>query len=426
MRAPRVSRELACALAAIALTTGVSSSLRGCSRPISPVERASLAARQDPCGTGAPTLLGRETLYRTPYLQNFESTLGHVAWAGLPTPGQTVVVAALEGGAPRVVARARGIPAMPADVAARERARFYARLAQGEEIDPEHYFLLVARIDGLDPGTRYCHRLESPGGPLTHWASMRTPPSHGTGARGRFVVLGDSGNGSNEQRELARRIESLDLDMILFASDIAYPDGAHDELQSRFFDVYDSVFRRVPVYAAIGNHERESPGAQPFERSLVLPGNERFYSLDWGDVHFIVLDTTHIGAAQAAWLERDLAANTRAIRVVLGHHPPVTSARRGPSRAYLEWFVPILERHRVELVLSGHEHHYERSIPIRGVTYVVTGGGGADLYPVGSSWHTARARSVHHFVLIDVEGSRLTSSAIDISGRVFDRFTIGR
>ena len=419
-------RELACLLATMAFAGGLSSTLRGCGLRSSRLESAPTAVSSDACGTGASTELGKETLHRAPYLQDFETTAGHVVWAGLPTPGQEVVVAAFDGGERRVVARVRGVPALPADVAQRERKRLYAELAEGEGIEPDEYFLLVARVDGLEPGRHYCYRLESPGGTLTRWASMRTPPAPGSGARARFAVLGDSGTGSDEQHALAQRIRGLDLDAILFVGDIAYPEGAHEELQSRFFGVYRDIFRRVPVYAAIGNHEHESDGALPFERALVLPGNERFYSFDWASVHFVVLDTNHIGEAQARWLDRDLAASSQRIRVVLGHHPPVTSARRGPNQAYVKWFVPILERHGVELVISGHEHHYERSVPLHGVTYVVSGGGGADLYPVGRSWHTEQARSVHHFLILEVEGSRLTSSAVDITGRVFDRFSIAR
>ena len=111
--------------------------------------------------------------------------------------------------------------------------------------------------------------------------------------------------------------------------------------------------------------------------------------------------------------------------VVFGHRPPFSSGEHGGDDAFRTHFVPVLERYQVQLVLSGHEHDYERTKILNGVTYVVTGGGGRGTRPVGRSSFTAFSEAVEHFVFVEVEGSRLVLHAIDGAGREFDQAIIG-
>jgi len=219
-------------------------------------------------------------------------------------------------------------------------------------------------------------------------------------------------------------LNALDLDFVVFVGDLAYPSGTPEQLEKRFFAVYDRLMRHTPVYAVIGNHDAATSGARPLENAFVLPGNERWYSFDWGDVHAAVVDTTRSDRVQASWLDRDLKESPLPFRLVFGHHPPVTSGKRGPNRDVVRLFVPVLERHRVELVVTGHDHHYERSIPLGGVTYVVSGGGGAPLRPLGNSARAARAKMVHHFMLVEATAEHMKVRAIDDRGRTVDEFRL--
>ncbi|HEY7678123.1 MAG TPA: hypothetical protein VIG69_13700, partial [Candidatus Methylomirabilis sp.] len=94
---------------------------------------------------------------------------------------------------------------------------------------------------------------------------------------------------------------------------------------------------------------------------------------------------------------------------------------------------PLFERAGVAVVFSGHDHSYERTVPVRdfepaspGVVYIVSGGGGADLYPVGRSPWTAHSRSIHHVVRANVRGCALDLQAVAADGAVFDRAPIDR
>jgi hypothetical protein len=84
---------------------------------------------------------------------------------------------------------------------------------------------------------------------------------------------------------------------------------------------------------------------------------------------------------------------------------------------------PILVRRHVDLVLSGHDHHYERTHPRAGITYVVSGGG-CKTTPVGYSSFTAVAESTLQFMHIEIDGDRLRASSVDAGGGVVDRFEL--
>jgi predicted phosphodiesterase len=391
--------------------------------------------REDRCGTGALTGAGHLRIQRMPYLQSVEPTAAVVAWAGVPEGKPRVVVGLLGEGDPTPIAEViAGFPGTKARERAARRA-FHAedREEEGEDDDDDEprfeaedaadFYTLAAQVANLAPGRAYCYRIVDDTGPLTAWATLALAPAPDPDRVDRFVVLGDVGRGNRAQRALARRIGHLPMDAILFVGDLAYYSGTYAQFQSRFFDVYADLLRRVPAYAAIGNHDAETLNGRPFEDLFVFPGNERWYSFDLGDVHFVVLDTTQIGAAQAAWLAADLARAERAYTVILGHHPAYSGARRGPSVAFQETFSPIIVRHRVPLVIAGHEHHYERHA-VDGVVYIVSGGGGATLTPVTPTAVTQRWRVVHHFLTLDAGKDALVVKAIDIDGTTFDEVRI--
>lgn len=281
---------------------------------------------------------------------------------------------------------------------------------------------LVAAVDGLTPETIYCYRLNG----LTSEAGFRTAPAPSPQAKTRFAAFGDSGNGSDNQRAVYAQIETVPYDLVLHLGDLAYEKGRAWELENNYFSTYRRLERSFSVFPVIGNHDNATDSAAPFLGAFDLPDNgsvperERFYSFDWGAVHFVALDTERIGAEQAAWLDQDLGANARPWVVVYGHRPPYSSGEHGPNLAFQNTFGPILAQHRVPLVLSGHEHDYERTKPIDGTVYVVSGGGGRDTRSVGWSGFTAYAEDVLHFLFVEADATTLTLHAIDGVGREFD------
>ena len=376
------------------------------------------------------------SLFREPYLQQVTSSSAIVVWA-TQTAGQA-----------QVRYQAAGQPAQT--VPASSTLFTAAQTGLGADIHQHQ-----ATLTPLAPSTEYTYDVLLGGADLT--ASIdrfRTAPPDGSGTV-RFIAFGDSGVGSTEQRQLAARMAADNFDLAIHTGDVAYGaanttgGGSHPTLHSWFFGIYEDWLRRRPIFPSIGNHDDEVAFARPYRDVFVLPADgassgyadhaERFYSFDYGPAHFVALDTERAfqdptrRAAQLAWLETDLAATAQPWRIAYFHRSPYSSsAGHGSDAAVRQAFGPLFERYGVQLVVSGHDHDYERSTPWRQtaggrpVTYVVTGGGGARLYAVGQSEWTVRAVSAHHYVRANVTDCRLYLVAVGLDGTTLDGMTLDR
>lgn len=366
------------------------------------------APRVSACAETEPDIAG--PLRRRPYLQQMTARSVRVVWTSdVRTSDGTVVVRGEDGVVATSSEALRDLTASP----------------------PLGAIQWSAVVAGLQPDTPYCYELRA-GGVALLQAGFRTPPVAGAGKPVRFVAFGDSGNGSADQRAVATQMGTVPLDFMLHLGDIAYDSGTRAQLEAYFFDMYANLLQDIPVFPASGNHEYETEDARPFREAFMLPENggpdgvERWYSYDWGDVHLVALDSERIGPVQADWLDADLTANRLPWVIVYLHRPPFTSGEHGSDGNVRQYFVPLFVRHHVPLVLSGHDHDYERSVPQDGVTYVVSGGGGRGTRELGRSSFTAFSEAVCHFLFVSVEGDQLTLHAIDGVGQEFDGLVLTR
>ena len=390
---------------------------------------ATILPESNGSGTGGTTI----TLVRGPYLQQVGSSRAIVVWA-TRQPGSASVEYRVGTGAISV---------------AQATSTYRASSATGI---PD-YYQHEAVLDGLAANTTYQYDLRVAGTDPTPGVvdRFRTAPTAGTGTI-RFVAFGDSGTGSSAQAAIANRLAAETFDFALHTGDVAYSYGTYAQFESFFFPYYDAWLRQKTILPSIGNHDDRTGSATPYRTLFVLPRDgasptypnnaERFYSFDYGPVHFICLDTEAAFLTlarrqeQIAWLTEDLqASQDRPWRVVYFHRPPYSSgSAHGSELSVRQAFAPLFEQYNVQLVLNGHEHSYERSVPWRestnaarqAVTYVVTGGAGAGLYPAGRSAWTAFSRAVNHYVRATMTASDLTVEAVDSSGAVIDRFTLNR
>jgi hypothetical protein len=356
------------------------------------------------CGDGGPILGFELDLARTPYLQRLDDTGTRVMWTGQPElprsvrfapAGQSDMVTA------GVLATAEVDGATPAD-----------GMSEYEAV-----------IGGLQPDSIYCYSLFNDDAPIREPAGFRTAPKAGSGAKVSFAAFGDSGSGNADQTGILDQLNTVPLRFMIHTGDIAYESGTMNEFEDNYFAVYADLLKSFAMFPAIGNHDEGDIYRQVFDLPYAARGHN-WYSFDQGDVHFVALDTNEMSAEQAAWLEEDLAANQRPWVIAYGHHPPYSSGEHGSSMEFRQVFGPILEKHGVDLVLSGHDHDYERIAPQNGVHYVVTGGGGRGTRAVGSSDFTEFSEQVLNFVYVEIEGDQLLLHAIDGEGTEFDQLLI--
>lgn len=307
------------------------------------------------------------------------------------------------------------------------------------------------RLEDLPAGTDVEYRVwagEALEGPNT----FRTAPVAGQADTVRVLAFGDSGWGSPGQVRLARLMESESWDLAVHTGDIAYHAGSELDYSERHFAIYRELFARVPFFPSAGNHDLIENGGAAYDRAFVWsapsPG-ARYYTFRWGDVQFFSLDTATDGpdgpdvteGAQYQWLAAELEAahEDPTVRwiVTFFHHPLYSHAvgfsGKGPDRKLRAALLPLFDRYGVDLVLSGHDHHYERTPPIRddevvevgcGPTYILTGGGGATFFArsfTKSPFLAAGART-YHYVRLEIVGDAIKVSAIDDSNQTFDEF----
>jgi hypothetical protein len=370
-----------------------------------------LAERRSPvddlraaCGDGAPTATGASAVKRQPYLQQVTTgaaTLGWVttqpgaAHVTITTPPGTVVESTL---------------AVVEDYALRTDAETQ----------------MWSSLTTLEPGSIYCYDLADDSGEMVTRTGFRTAPAADSAEPVRFLAFGDSGGGGSDQYALLEQMYTVPYDLMIHTGDLAYDSGTITQVEDTVFGVYADLFRNIPFFPASGNHDYGTMQGAPFRDVFNLPGNEKWYSYDWGRVHFVALDTEADYATQMTWLEQDLAANALPWKVIYMHRPPYSSGLHGSDTSLRNKLAPIAEKYGVQLILAGHDHDYERMKPQSGVAYVVTGGGGIGTRSVGSSGFTDFSVDVIHFVYVEVGVDELTLHAIDATGTEFDSMVVSR
>jgi len=257
-----------------------------------------------------------------------------------------------------------------------------------------------------------------------------TPEARGTV---RFLAVADTGSGDANQRAVGQQMavvhQRRPVDLVLLGGDNIYPSGDLALVDSTFRRPYAELLRAgVPFHAVLGNHDIRTANGAPQVAFGPFGMKGRYYTLNRGPVDFFMLDT-NVNAdwqRQISWLRTVLAQSRAPWKVVVGHHPIYSSGFYGNDPQLAAKLTELMRRHGVQLYINGHEHHYERSKPIDGITYLVVGGGGASLRPVMATGQSARAVSVFSFAEIEASPKALTLRAWDKNGRLLDQAVLAK
>jgi len=244
------------------------------------------------------------------------------------------------------------------------------------------------------------------------------------------------------------------FDFILTTGDNAYPDASYADFDSAVFRRYGDLFARAPIFPTLGNREYRTDRAAPYLDLFELPAvawrpadQERYYSFDYGEAHIVVLDSNaplDVDDNAASddmfdWLRADLGQTKQPWKIVAFHHPAYSTGSHGSDPRVQAKLIPIFEAYGVQLVLNGHDHDYQRSLPLRagqatttaqgGVVYIVTGAGESASTACGTANWVAFARCSQPYGLysrITVDGDSMTIQAVNNSGVVEDAVTLNR
>lgn len=290
--------------------------------------------------------------------------------------------------------------------------------------------------DSLEPGTTYTYQVGGEG----HWSEAHdfsTPGAPGSFEHLRIAFAGDSRGGYEAWGEALARMDAQEPDLVVFSGDVVNL-GANEVEWEQWFDASGDVLARRLVLPAHGNHEFL---AQAYFAWFGMPGNEQWYAFDLGDLLLLTLndtvkDQTDITESQVAFIEEELGATTARWRLANHHQAAWSTCKTHGSNmtARQAWTGP-LEEGGVQLVVAGHNHVYERSVPIshsaeaasaaEGVTYIVTGGAGGPLYDcLEPDWFNAVGSSTKHYMIGDFSPEGAEFSVYDLSDNIIDSFSI--
>ena len=291
--------------------------------------------------------------------------------------------------------------------------------------------LLVAPPDFLSTS--------SPGAPVSSSpreaptpAATETPSPVEDELLARFAVAGDTGERNAAVRATAKsmQVESErdgePYDALIIPGDMIYPDGDVDLTDESINEPFAEILDKAELIPVLGNHDVESgEGRQIMSQ---LGRDSGWYVEKIGPVRLMALDSNRVSnAQQMAWLRREAAKKQPpgTWTIAIMHHPPYSAGKHGSTKSVQRHWLPLFERAGVQLTLAGHDHDYQRSVPLDGTTHIISGGG-SKLRPTGRKDFTAFSASVLHYVDLLVYEDRLEGRAIDHDGNMFDEFTIRR
>jgi hypothetical protein len=367
----------------------------------------SAATTPKPPATASTLPPGTVRIARGPYLSNVTATSAIVSWwTNIPSSG--VVDYGLQSTSEHTVTDPAG--------------------------SVQHH---AVTISGLSAGRAYTYAVGD-GTVMSTAATLRTAAAPGTPFS--FAAIGDFGGASPGESQNATNIAGAGTSFVQTLGDNIYPSaGAPDpdfstvysDYDARFFaqKMFGQVVRNQAFFPADGNQEYYSEGK--FWQTFPMPAapGATWYSYDWGDAHILVLDTEvdfAPGSPQYDFAQADLAAHQNAAwRIVAEQRPAYSStSAHSSSKPVLQYLVPLFEQNKVNLVLSGNSHNYERTFPLKGgvpatggVTYVVSGGGGNGHNPFTTSpapaWSAFRDDTHYEYAKVSVSPTTLKVEAIN-------------
>lgn len=309
----------------------------------------------------------------------------------------------------------------------------------------------IVTLAGLKPGTRYVYVVGN--GQDGGWSEPMDFTTDGAREPGEdafaFMYMGDVQHGFEQWKYLVdtARESHPEAGFVVMAGDMVNRGQQRDDWDD-FFHAAEGFYSGIPIVPVVGNHERNGLDPRLFLDHFKLPENgpegmeEQVYSFEYGNAFFAVVDGNRKDPEelrqQAQWLDMQLA-QTSALWKFVSIHQPVYGSRPSQDEPELRAaFVPVFDRHRVDLMLQGHTHGYMRSRPMKngrvvpegeGTIYLVANAGGKH-YDVGGFEEKYGVEpavligNLSSYQVFEIDKGRLEYRSYDVDGNLVDEFDL--
>ena len=317
--------------------------------------------------------------------------------------------------------------------------------AQFQEIEGEkfgqNYNRFTVQLTQLTPDTEYVYRVENEDGrgePCYFKTAAQTD-------KFSFIYLGDSQQerdislGYDHLEEILRSAYDGSQSFVLFGGDLT-DNGSDENEWSEFINSISEVSSQIPIMPTMGNHDGSC-----YLNFFNLPTNgpeglgKRFYSFDYGDAHFVILDSNNNALPEAKeWLQNDLKNTSKKWKFAVFHHPAypnyIDYKTEMQAKSIRKNWVPILEQNGVDMVFGGHQHMYMRTHPIKdgkiyekpedGIIYIMGNASPKAYQDYHDLDYIAKIESGSNYQIIEIDNDTLTFTSVSADGKLLDTYLI--
>lgn len=292
--------------------------------------------------------------------------------------------------------------------------------------EKKNVFVHRVPLKNLEPGENYTYNLNDGKKLFSGTLTFSTKP----GSSFKFAVMGDCRSNPEIHSIISKEIAKHSPILSVYTGDLCY-DGKYKSWKNEFFTEAElALDKNVPFVNSLGNHEASGKTSEAFLQgaNTNISGSNDYYSFDYGDIHFIILNSEESlkkGSYQYNFVENDLKNSNKIWKIAVLHEPVYCAGGHGDNKSLYDLSEEIFEKNNVSVVLAGHSHFYQRNL-VGKICHLVIGGGGAPLYSPGSSNYVKKSAKEYHYAIVDASPKTLKFKVYDIYGKILDEFEINK
>lgn len=281
-------------------------------------------------------------------------------------------------------------------------------------------------LSKLKPNKKYKYWVQNSDGTKSYESYFQSPINDHSSFI--FGIMGDCRTGKNIHNNIAKNIDNYEPKFLLYLGDLCY-DGSYKAWKDEFFVPNElTLLSKAPFVNAIGNHEKWGDNTQAFQQSPTPKENKSYFDFDYGDIHFIFMDTEQNfskGSEQYHFIKNSLETTSKKFKIVCSHIPGYTGGGAGHNEnknminITNELFVP----NKVDFVLSGHIHTYQHNF-VDGIHHLIIAGGGAPLYNSEDKSYTLKTVKKYNYAIAEYKNNTLKLKVYDDSNNLIDSIEI--